>query len=314
MVEEVVDLGVERLRIVVDGVARGVGGAEEHAAVPGNGEEDTAVGGLGDHQGGRATEDGGVEDEVDALAGGDARRGGGGVEPRDGVGVDAGGVEHGAGMDGEGAAGLGVGDHRAAHAVVLFEQGGDRGVVHGVAAFSDEALERGDEPAGVVDLSVDVSHAAGEAMRGDAGHAGEDFVGREAGGTEVAFGAGDGVVEVQAAAVDDVVEGVAAGDDEFEGADEVRGGAEEPGAFAQRFMDEAEVALAQVPHAAVDQLRAARGGAGSEVGALDEGDRPAAARGIERAGKAGGTAADDQQVVRRGAGSHRGEERGAVHA
>jgi hypothetical protein len=70
----------------------------------------------------------------------------------------------------------------------------------------------------------------------------------------------------------------------------------EPRALAQRLVHEADVALLQVPQAAVHHLGGLRGGARGEVVAFDERRAQTAAGGVERAPGAGDAAADHQHV------------------
>ena len=77
---------------------------------------------------------------------------------------------------------------------------------------------------------------------------------------------------------------------------EVRRGAEQRAPLAARLEHEAEVAVLEVAHAAVDEPRRAARGAAREVVALDERDAEAAERGVARDAGAGDPAADDEEV------------------
>lgn len=162
---------------VLDG---GVGGADDDAAVPGDGEEDAAVVGLGDHDGGVAGEELAGEDEVDALAGGDDGVCLGLVHAADVIDEDAGGVDDGAGADfvleaGFDALGLEADDV----AVFLFEEADAAGVIEDDGAVGDGGACEVDGEAGVVELAVVVDDAAGEAFGFEGGEVLDDFVAGE---------------------------------------------------------------------------------------------------------------------------------------
>ena len=67
-------------------------------------------------------------------------------------------------------------------------------------------------------------------------------------------------------------------------------------ALLQRLADQAEVEHLQVAQAAVDQLAAARAGAGGEVALLEQGGGEAAGDRVERDPGADDAAADDEHV------------------
>lgn len=161
---------------VVDG---GVGGADDDAAVPGDGEEDAAVVGAGDHDGGVSGEELAGEDEVDALAGGDDGFGGGVVHVADGVDEDAGGIDDGAGADFELVAGLHALGLEADDVAVFLEEAGGAGVIEDDGAVMDGGAGEVDGEAGVVELAVVVDDAAFETVGFEGGEEVGDFVAGE---------------------------------------------------------------------------------------------------------------------------------------
>ena len=88
------DLLVERLGFEAWAVDGSVGCAGHGMAMPGNDEEDAAIAGAGNHEGGVALEEGAIEDEVDALAGNHQRFGAGIGHAANVVREDAGGIDH----------------------------------------------------------------------------------------------------------------------------------------------------------------------------------------------------------------------------
>jgi len=162
---------------VVDG---GVGGADDDAAMPGDGEEDATVVGLGDHDGGVAGEELAGEDEVDALAGGDDGLGLGVVHVADGIDKDAGGVDDAVGADFELFAGFDALGLDADDVALFLHEAGAAGVIEDDGAVIDSGAREVDGEAGVVELAVVIDDAAVEA------------VGFEGGEEVDYFGAGEG--------------------------------------------------------------------------------------------------------------------------
>jgi hypothetical protein len=77
----------------------------------------------------------------------------------------------------------------------------------------------------------------------------------------------------------------------------MRGVGQHRAALVQGLAHQADLALTEVAHAAVQQLGGARGGALGEVLGLQQRHAQAALRGVERQPEARGAAADDDQVV-----------------
>src|SRR5882672_6356530 len=84
---------------------------------------------------------------------------------------------------------------------------------------------------------------------------------------------------------------------ELERPDDVGRDAEQRLALGERFGDEAELEVLQVPQAAVDQLGRGRRGRRGEVALLDQEHLQAAAGGVARDTRAVDAAADDQEIV-----------------
>lgn len=161
---------------VVDG---GVCGADDDAAVPGDGEEDAAVVGARDHDGGVAGEELAGEDEVDALAGGDDVFAGGVVHVADGIDEDAGGIDDGAGADFELAAGFDAFGLHADDVAVLLHEAAGAGVIEDDGAVIDGGACEVDGEACVIELAVVVDDAAGEAIGFEGGEEVDHVLTRE---------------------------------------------------------------------------------------------------------------------------------------
>lgn len=161
---------------VVDG---GVGGADDDAAVPGDGEEDAAVVGPGDHDGGVAGEELAGEDEVNALAGGDDGVGLGLVHAADVIDEDAGGIDDAAGADLVLAAGFDAFGLHADDVAVFLHEADAAGVIEDDGAVVDGGLREVDGEACVVELAVVIDDAAGEAVGFEGGEEVGDFLAGE---------------------------------------------------------------------------------------------------------------------------------------
>ena len=166
-------------------------------------------------------------------------------------------------------------------------------------------LGHGQGEAGVVDPGVVVEEPGGQAAPVEVGHELEGLPLRQPLVQLADPGAAGGVVHPQGGADPPGVgpgpglAGHAGGEDrdeEGEGLDEVGGEAEQPLAFGQRLVDEAELLLLEVAQAAVDELGGARRRAGGEVAPLDEGRPQPPPGGVEGDAGAGDPAADDEQV------------------
>lgn len=157
-------------------VHRGVGGADDDAAVPGDGEEDAAVVGLGDHDGGVAGEELAGEDEVDALTGGDDGVGLGVVHAADVVHKDAGGIDDAAGADLVLAAAFDALGLDADDVAVFFDEAAAAGVIEDDGAVVDGGAGEVDGEAGVIELAVVVNDAALEAVGFEGGEEVDHFL------------------------------------------------------------------------------------------------------------------------------------------
>ena len=110
--------------------------------------------------------------------------------------------------------------------------------------------------------------------------------------------AGEQVVDLQPEPVERRLPPVVVRDDERQVADEVRRVLAQDAALLQRLHDERDVALLEIAHAAVHQLRAAARGALAEVALLEQQHGVAARRGVDGDARAGRAAADDDEVPR----------------
>jgi hypothetical protein len=78
--------------------------------------------------------------------------------------------------------------------------------------------------------------------------------------------------------------------------DQVRGVVSQEAALVERFHDQWQVSLLEVPHTAVDKLGGAAGGSLAEIALFQEADGVAARRGVEGDADAGSAATDDRDI------------------
>ncbi len=272
-----------------------VGGSDDGCAVPGNGEENPAVGGLGNHHGVRGAEKRRRQNEVRSLA----HREQGlavAVHGQHLLGEDAGGVEDGLCPQIEGGVGFEIaGMDPDGLAVVLDEPGR----FHVVDGSSTQLLEGSHERNGVsciVELAVVIEHTAAEAFGSNSGQHGESLAGREHARGPEGEPSGEPFVDLEAEAVVGKVEEAEDGNDEGEIVDEVGSVLKHQAALAQSIHDQGDVHLLEIAHAAVDELGAAAGGSLGEVRALDEGGSVATGGGFDGGPEAGGAASDDEHI------------------
>ena len=160
----------------------------------------------------------------------------------------------------------------------------------------------GEREAGVVGLGVVVHVRTGETVTGERRHVRQRGVDRDAVVALADAQAAGEVVHPERGAEhpgEPAVDHPAPGqdrDEEREHPHEVGRVLERPLAFVQRLVDEPELALLQVPQAAVHELRALRAGAGGEVVPLHQRGAQSAAGGVERHARAGDATADDEDV------------------
>ena len=96
-------------------------------------------------------------------------------------------------------------------------------------------------------------------------------------------------------------------------ADQVRRIAREQTPFAKRFANQFEVALLKIAHSAVNQFRAAAGGAAGKIPLFQQQRAIAARSSIDCRAKSGRAAADDEDVPRSGRVGERSEHLIAIH-
>ena len=251
-----------------------VGGAEDHAAQPGHGEEHAAVARLGNNQGMVAREKFPPHDEVDALARCHHVGGGGVVEPPNGIHPHAGGVHDATGGHLEPPAGLAILDHNPGHAAARLDQSAHPTVVDHDPAGGHRRAGQRHRQAGVVELAVPVGHAADEVLLLDAWDGRERSRAaaepcRPQGGT-----AGEQAVGLEADGIDPPLPEPASpaigGQHEGQRAGEVRRVVEQKPPLAERFPDESHVALSEIADAAVNEFRGPARGALRKVFGLNK--------------------------------------------
>src|SRR5258706_486433 len=303
LVEDEFHLVEERLGLGCEVVARRVGRAEERGAEPGHREKHAPVARHRHEDRAIAGQEGAVDDEVHALARRDQVAARGAVHAPDRVDPDAGRVDHAARPELVARAGLAVLDQHAADAPVFVNQADRRAMVQHRGAASDRRTREGKREPGLVELPVPVLDGARQVAALQARCPLERLRGAQEFAARVPVLAGEQVVQREAAAIEPFVEPAAARavhrQHESERLDKVRSVAHQDGALVQRFADQPEVALREVAHAAVRELRRARRSPFGEVLGLDQRDREAARRGVERHAEPGGAAADDHQIPRR---------------
>ena len=296
-----------------------VGGADQGAPVPGQGEDLPPLAGRDDAGGGPGREVVAVDQHVGAAAR---------LDPRhvllldhllgaDAVGEDAGRVDDVLGLDLEALARLGLEHGDAGGAPVGGEDLGHLGAVqHHRAEALGLAEDREHEPH-VVGLAVVEEVGVARVARLERRDHLEHLIAVDRpvavrrpvevlvlllGGAHLAAAAADPggrhhVVHVEPGA-DFAVAAPAGegGDQERRRVDEVRGQLHHQLALEQRLADQAEVEVLQVAQAAVDHLRGAAGGADGVVAALEQRHRVAARGGVEGDAGAGDPAADDDDL------------------
>ena len=290
------DLFRQRPRLHLRLRHRRVGRADERAAVPGDDEEDAAVVGVRDHDRGFAGEELVVEHEVHALRGLHRRERVRVVEPADTIGEDSRGVHDGTGFDRVVLAGLEVAEGDTGDDAATPGEPRDARIVEDARAQVGGRLRERHRHPCVVELAVEVHDSAEELVPLDVGDAGDRLLAAEdTRGREIQL-PGQQVVRLQADAVERSLPPAIPGDDERQVAGDVRGvGVEQP-PLVEGLHHEAEVALLEVPDAAVHELRAPAGGRRSEVGLLEEQRPVTAALRVDRDTQAGRPAADDHDV------------------
>ena len=241
-----------------------------------------------------------IDDEVHALAGGHEVGRRGLVELPQGVDPDAGGVDHAAAADFEALARLTVFDADARNAPALHDQPPRAAVVEHDRAFIDRRAGEGDGKPGVIELAVPVADCAGESLRLQARRGGQGPLATEQAHAADSLGSRERFVDRQADPVErqipEPARDAVGRHEEGKGLGEVRGVVEQDLSFMKRLADERHVALREVPHAAVDELRRPARRSLGEVFGFNEQRGEAAGGGVEGGAEAGRPAAHNDQV------------------
>ena len=167
VLEDKLDLPVERSRFQRGFVQRRVRGAHNHPVVPRHCKQHAAIVGVRHHDCGIAGQKRLVEHQVHALARPDDVRTRRLVHFEDSVGKNARRVDHHTALDLRFPAVLDIKRSQAAHHARGFDQAGHLHVIDRRAAEVSERLREVDGESGIVELAVVVNHAASERFRFD---------------------------------------------------------------------------------------------------------------------------------------------------
>ena len=294
---------------------RRVRGAHHGVPVPRDREHHARVACARHHDRRLAAEEALVQDHVDALAGRDHRQGDGIVQAPHAVAESAGRVDQRACLDHVLAAGLEVAKASPTHvASVVLVQVDDRRVVDQAGALLGGRPRQVDQQTAVVELPVVVLHAPAQALLLERRDALEHLLARQDPRAGEAVAAGQHVVDAHADAVEGRLPPQVVGHDEREVADEVRRVLQQQPPLVERLHHERHVALLQVAHAAVHQLRRPARGPLAEVALLEQQHLVAARGGVHRHADAGGAASDHEHVPRIRVVAHPLEHLVPVHA
>ena len=323
VLEHVVDVRARGGRVREVEVPRGVGGADDPVAAPGDHEEHRDRG-LGD-EAALAADPVARHDEVDALAGLDVERAAAAEHLLDLVGPHTAGVDDDLGANLDLAVVLEVLDARPDDAVGLAQEGGDLGPRGDMGAVRRCRARHVHHQTGVVHLAVVVADGSGEVLGAQVGRDPGELAAEEVPVTRDAHAVGAGhreaVVEQEPGADVRPLPGVVQRVEERHRPDEVgRDPGEQQATLLQGLADEAEVEHLQVAQAAVDELGGPRARAAGEVALLDQRGREPAGDRVQRRTRPDHARADHEHVelgalhrVERGRPGARSEVRGQRH-
>ena len=259
---------------------------------------------MGNHDGRIPGKERPVEHHVHALRGLDDGAGRGQVHAPDPVAEGTRGVDHHAAPCLELLSRFLLAHAHAFHEPLgVLEQLGDPGVVHQCRALLHGRHGEVDQEACVVELPVVIDHPTEEAVGLDRGDASDGLLFREILRLPESILAGQNVVHTHPDAVERSLPPLVVGHHEREVTDEVGCIAPQDPAFLERLHDQGNVALLQIAHAPVDQLRGTARGSLAEVALLDQEDVVPPRSRIHRHADARGSATDDDEVPTRGRGA-----------
>ena len=297
--EDEVDLPVERPWLEGGRVDRRVGRTDQRVLVPRDGEHHAPVARVRHHDRAVARQERPIEHEMDALARRDQRRRVRLGEMADAVTERAGGVDHHRRVDLERVTGFEIASHETVNeAVDALRDAGDLRVVEQRRALLGRGLHEVDQQPRIVELAVVIDHPAAQALGLDRRQALQRLVTREDfRGAETVL-PGQHVVDLESDPVERRFPPVVVGDDEGQVAHQVRRVLPQDAPFLQRLHHERDVALLEIAHAPVHQLRTATRRALAEVVLLEQQHLVAARGGIDGDPDSSGAAADDREVAR----------------
>jgi hypothetical protein len=160
----------------------------------------------------------------------------------------------------------------------------------------DGGLSQSDSEAGVVELTIEIFDTAKEMLGFDVRNSGKGLLAREDFRRSEIQPAGQGVVDFQPDSKKWPFPPLVARNNKGEVMDKVRGVSMEQAALAQGFQNQGNIALLEIPNAAVDEFGTAARGAFGEVVGFKKGGAQAARGGIHGRAKTGRPATNDDHV------------------
>ena len=249
-----------------------------------------------------------------ALARGDDGSHRGVVHAANGVAEGSGGVDDHLGPQLEFGAAFEVAGHHALHeSSGTSHQPIDSGIVHQCGSLPGRGACQCDQQAGVIELPVEVLDPTAQSVGFQCGNERQGLLAREDSGRSEAVLPGQCVIDLHPDPVERGLPPIVVGDDEAEIVDQVGGIVPQEPALLQGFQHQRDVALLQVPHAAVDQFGGAARGAFAEVALFQEHGVVSPRRGVDGDAHARSTTADDQNVPGASVIRNPGQHLGAVH-
>ncbi len=254
--QEKIDLLAERSRLKRDLCHRRVGRPDDNTVMPWNGEEDTTVGCVRDHDGGFGREKCLVKDDMHPLARDNAVRHCGVVHAEDGVGEDACRVHRDPAADFDFLAAFHVPRHDTVHTPLCLQEMRHLHVVDRGSSQIGQGLSEIDGQPRIIELSIMIDDPAPETSGFQSRNPFEGLFPGDVHGRSQAEAPGEHVVDLEAHAVEGSLPPVVIGDHEGEIVHEMRGILKEDSSLAKGFQNQPHVSLLKIPDPAVDEFGA----------------------------------------------------------